>query len=112
MESFRVYLPHGKPKIGRTPRKIFRRLCGAENHEERQALLQTANLPGEIPSRRGKPSPSSPRSSWTSSGSSSSLSPPPGPSSSPSPSHPAVTSWVESCVVHRGNSPGIDYLLY
>src|SRR4051812_8391547 len=111
MEPFRVYLPHGKPKIERTPREIFRRLCGAKNHKERKALLQTAYLPGEIPSWRGKPSPSSPPSSWTSSGSSSS-SPPPGTSSSPSLYHLAVTSWVGSCVFHRGNSPGINYYLY
>src|SRR4051812_40681145 len=48
-ELFRVYLPHGKPKIGGSSREIFRRLCGAENHEERKALVQTANLPGKFP---------------------------------------------------------------
>jgi hypothetical protein len=32
------------------------------------------------------------------------------PSSPPSPCHPAVTSWVESCQIRRGNFPGVDYL--
>jgi hypothetical protein len=31
---------------------------------------------------------------------------PPSPSSS---HHPAVTSWVESCQILRGNFPGVDY---
>jgi hypothetical protein len=44
-------------------------------------------------------------SRWASSGSSSS----PTPSSPSSPRHPAVTSWVESCPILRGNFPGVDY---
>src|SRR4051812_47292887 len=103
MKLLRVYLPHGKPKIGGSSREIFRRLCRVENHEQRKALLQTKNLPGKFPPRGGNhrhrhrhraglhwdhhhhhlhhqdhhhhhhP-------------------------------HLAVTSWVGSCVVHRGNS--------
>jgi hypothetical protein len=42
--------------------------------------------------------------SWASSGSSSS----PVPSS---PRRPAVTSWVESCLVHKENFPGVNYYL-
>src|SRR4051794_18312731 len=49
-DPFHVYLLHGKPKSGGgSSREIFRRLCGAENHKERKALLQTANLPGKFP---------------------------------------------------------------
>jgi hypothetical protein len=37
---------------------------------------------------------------------------PPAPSSSSSPRRPAVTSWDESCLVHRGNFPDVDYYLW
>jgi hypothetical protein len=47
--------------------------------------------------------------SWASSGSSSSSPSSLAPSYSPSPCHPAVTSWVESCPILRGNFPGVDY---
>jgi hypothetical protein len=36
---------------------------------------------------------------------------PPTPSSPSSPCRPAVTSWGESCLVHRGNFPGVNYYL-
>jgi hypothetical protein len=42
-------------------------------------------------------------------GSSSSLSSSPAPSSPSSPRHPAVTSWVESRPILRGNFPGVHY---
>src|SRR4051812_8385806 len=48
-DPLRVYLLHRKPKSGGSSREIFRRLCEAENHEERKALLQTTNLPGKFP---------------------------------------------------------------
>ena len=41
----------------------------------------------------------------------STLSPPPGPSPPSSPLHPAVAFWVWSCIIHRGDFPGVDYSL-
>ena len=100
-----------KPKTGRTITEEFRRRCGAENTRERKSSPAGRNLPGKFLPGGGKSSPSSPSSSWTSSGSSSPSPPSPAPSSPPSPLRPAVTSWVGSCLVHRGNFPGVDYSL-
>ena len=96
------------PKTRGTIIEEFRRCCGAENTGSSPA---GRNLLGKFLPERGKSSPSSPPSSWTSSGSSSPSPSSSAPSSSPSPPRPAVTSWVGSCVVHRGNFPRIDYSL-
>ena len=101
-----------KPKVGGASREIVPPPLRGGKHQREKSSPADRNLPGEIPSRRGKSTPSSPPSSWTSSGSSSSSSPPSAPSSQPSPPRPAVTIWVATCLVHRGNFPGIDYYLY
>jgi hypothetical protein len=82
-------------------------------HIERESSPAGKNLPGKFLPGAGKLSPSSLSSSWASLGSSSSSPPsPPAPSSPSSPCRPTVTSWGESCLVHRGNFPGVDYYLW
>jgi hypothetical protein len=82
--------------------------AGQKTPREKSSLAGR-NLPGKFLPGEGRSLPSSSSSRWTSSGSSS-------PSSSaaisspPSPRHPAVTSWVESCQILRGNFSGVDYL--
>ena len=101
-----------KPKVEESVQRNIPPPLRGGKHQREKSSPADRNLPGEIPSRRGKSTPSSPPSSWTSSGSSSSSSPPSAPSSPPSPPRPAVTIWVATCLVHRGNFPGIDYYLY
>jgi hypothetical protein len=67
------------------------------------------NLLGKFLPGEGRSSPSSLSSRWTSSGSSSTSTSSSAPSYPPSPCHPAVTSWVESCQILRGNFTGVDY---
>ncbi len=85
--SLRIYRPPITLSTGETPQK-YSAAAAKRKTTEREKLSGRQKSAGEIPSRRGKSSPSSPPSSWTSSGSSSSPSPPPAPSS---PFHPAVT---------------------
>ena len=108
--SLRIYRPLITLSRGETPQK-YSSAAAKRKTTEREKLSGRQKSAGEIPFRRGKSSPSSPSSSWTSSGSSSSTSLRLGPTSPPSPRRPAVTFWVESCLVHRGNFPGVDYSL-
>jgi hypothetical protein len=71
---------------------------------EREKLSGRQKSAGEIPSQRGEIVAIVIIIRWTSLGSSS-----PAASSTPSPRHPAVTSWVESCQILRGNFPDVDY---
>ncbi|KAK1663756.1 hypothetical protein QYE76_051915 [Lolium multiflorum] len=70
-----------KPKPREDLTKGYSRLCGAENTERKE--LSGGQESGEIPSRRGKSTPSPSSSSRTSSPSSSSSSPPSTPPSPP-----------------------------
>jgi hypothetical protein len=85
-------------------RDRHRHLYGAKN-TEREKLSCRQKFAREIPSQRREIVAIVTPSHWTSSGSSSSSAPP----SLPSPCHPAVTSWVESCLILRANFTGVDY---
>ena len=98
------------PKTGRVPEKIFRRLHEAET-TEREKLSGREKSVGEIPSRRGKIIAilivialdfigiiiiiSTAITAITA-----------------APSRSAVTSRAILCLVHRGNSPGVNYSLW
>ncbi|KAK1605081.1 hypothetical protein QYE76_028754 [Lolium multiflorum] len=88
--------------------KSYSRLCGAENTREKEL---SGGQAGEIPSRRGKSTPSSPSSSWTSSPSPSSSSPPSSPPSPPLDTITAVAIWEYSVInsaVHKSEKKPIE----
>src|SRR4051812_44885507 len=111
IEPLRVYLRHGNLRSGGAYREIFRLLCEAENHEERKALRQAGI-------RRGNSLPegatiaivtvikldfiriiiitiSTTRTITT---------------TISTPSFCNIFGWI--LLVHRGNSPGINYYLF
>src|SRR3954449_10804691 len=109
-EPLRVLHPLGVKTLKISSQNSSAAAAGRETQREENSPAGR-NLPGKFLEERGKSSPSSPPSSWTSSGSSSPSPSSSAPSSSSSPPRSAVTSWVGSCVVHRGNFPGIHYSL-
>jgi hypothetical protein len=103
----RVYCHPQKPKSGGSD--IDTAASAGWKTPREKSSPAGRNQPGKFFPGEGRSSPSSSSSHWNSSGSSSPSSSSSAPSSPPSPRDLAVTSWVESCQILRGNFLGVDY---
>ena len=102
-----VYQPPETLRLGERPQKDFAASVGRKTPREKDLSGRQISAEG-IPSRRGEIVAINTTIKLTSSGSSSS-SPPSSPLAPSSPSPYCCNNCVESCVVHRGNFPGVDY---